>query len=209
MDDLIDNKYCSKLMNDSLTFVEKRRRHLRSQIASGAITLCVFWLPLSWLQCCDIYFSIKEFVEDWLILWDKQWFENHDQFKKNTSINSNITNIELKTVETLIQRIEDIIKIVKNKTLVAKTPKKQSCDNHIDDIVPPLPQDDQEMIAIFECMIDEMKNMFELVVQPLQKLNNFIDFFTSLYRQGIYCIHLYVLQNSIMFEINILLFVFF
>ena len=161
MDALIDNKNYSKKINDSLTFVRKNIEW--DLLDSPAVTCCVFWLPLSWIQCCDIFFSIKQFIQEWIICWDKKWFDNNIFTKTDW-----ITNIEINKLKIMIDRIK--VLIIKNE------------------------DDDKQFIGVFESIISQIENTLTSVSSPLQKLNNFIDFYVSIFKQGMY-VHLCVLYT--------------
>lgn len=170
MNGLIGNnfhyKYCSKLLNDSLT-IAYRHNYSRAKGESGYISSYIFWIPLSWIQCCDIYFSIKEFLQHWIICWDKQWF-------KNTFNHSNdITNIEIDTLKIMIAKIETLVSQIVNHKQSKSINKMQT-----------MAENDGNMFSIFECCISQIKNILASILPRLTKLNNFIDFFAKIYYQG-------------------------
>ena len=104
MDRLLgNNRHCSKLLNDSLTLTTRREKDGATE--SVYVRSYVFWLPFSWIQCCGIFFEIKEFLQCWIICWDNQWYKN--QFENNTH---EITNIDINQVDRMIKKIESMIK---------------------------------------------------------------------------------------------------
>lgn len=155
---MIDNKNVGKLTYGSLT-------NSKQDQAFGVGLKCrmhmiVFWLPLSWFQCCDIYFAIKEFVDNWIFRWDPIWY------KKNIEVGT-ITNIDLSTSNKMVARIEQICndcELLTNETATV----------------------DKNLIQVFKSILSQVKDLLQIISPRLNKVNNFIHFYTSLYRHGMY-----------------------
>ena len=170
IDSMINNKYIGSLTYGSIVNskqVSMYNRWFRMHIL-------VFWLPLSWFQCCDIYFDIKEFCEDWIICWDNQWYEKN--IKNNNNV---ISNIDVNTLDEIIERID---------TIMAKK------YNYNDDKSGSY--DDDNEINVLGSILSQMKEALKIVLPQLVKLNNFICLYNSLYQHGMLCIPICTIVNA-------------
>ena len=129
-----------------------------SAVSSFRASLLVFWIPLSWFECCDIYYSIKPFVTKLLSL---------------LSINiphkpkGNLTTID---IELLYQRIN----LAKTSLLDDKNEKmKQEFKN-------------KEQLSVLLEAMDKMFNMMKTIEPFLSRLNNFINYYCSIFSYGMY-----------------------
>ena len=145
MDCLINNKdNWSKLWDDSLTTTRRSRR--AGFARSPHVTSFVFCLPLSWLQCCDIYFGVKEFIQHWYSTYFKTQSKNSDP----------ITNIDVKNLNLMIEKIEN--RMVSGCSI------------------------EKEEKNVLKSVLHRVKATLKIVLPCLTKLNNFISFYSSIYR---------------------------
>ena len=148
MDCLINNKdNWSKLLDDSLTTTERSRRAGFSR--SIHVTSFVFCLPLSWLQSCDIYFGIKQFIQ--------HWYNIHFRTGKNKTTDAIITNIDIENLNFMMEKIENAM-----------------VNGDVNGI-------GNEEKNFLESVLQHIKSTLTIVLPCSTKLNNFIDFYSSIY----------------------------
>ena len=118
-------------------------------------SLFVFWLPLSWVQCSDMYFGIKQFVD----IWSKFWF-----IPKTTEIISDI----------VVDQVYQTIDLIKDELDNTYDPDKIG-EN--DDIY-------CSMFNILKQIIDQFVKTLKLIEPALRKFNSFIQFYESMFQSG-------------------------
>ena len=178
IDSMINNKYIGKLTYGSI--VDSKQVSTYNQWFK--MHILVFWLPLSWFQCCDIYFNIKEFCEHWIICWDNQWYE-----KNINNDNNEISNIDINTLDEIIARIDTIMA----KKYNYNDDKSGSSGDH--DASNYAIRDDDNEINVLGSILSQMRETMKIVLPQLIKLNNFICLYSSLHQHGM-CRIPYTLQ---------------
>ena len=127
-----------------------------SVFSSFRASLFIFWIPLSWFECCDIYYSIKSFVTKLLSL---------------LSINiPDKTGDSLTTVD--IELLYQRIKLAKTALLDEENEKiKQEFKKK------------EQLSALLQAM-DKMFSMVKTIEPFLLRLNNFINYYCSIFSHG-------------------------
>ena len=119
-------------------------------------SLLVFWIPLSWFECCDIYYSIKPFVTKLLSLLS---INIPDKAKDS------LTTID---IELLYQRID----LAKMSLLDDRNERiKQEFKT-------------KEQLSVLLEAMDKMFGMVKTIEPFLSKLNNFINYYCSIIGHG-------------------------
>ena len=173
IDSMINNKYIGSLTYGSV--VNSKQTSIYNRWCR--MYILVFWLPLSWFQCCDIYFNIKEFCEHWIICWDTQWHE-----KNINNNNDPISNIDVNTLNKMIARIDTMM--MARRCNNYNEDKSGSDDGDVTSTTTDM--DDENETNILGFILSQMKETLKIVFPRLMKLNNFICLYNSLHQHGTY-----------------------
>ena len=153
-----------------------------SLVLSTINKLVVFWLPLSWLQCCDIFFSVKEFIDIWADYWNMD-----DEFPEyDKSIHEIGIDYLFKAIDCCQNRLQTYKPTSDNDDDSDNDNHEDNDNKNADDEKDNINMNtiiatEKSLFVELNEIIVEFVKILKIIEPCLRKMNNFIAFYESMY----------------------------